>query len=45
MPIPLDKLDWLQNLLVKTGNLSTKIDVKAIVDDGPRQQALAQVGK
>ncbi len=45
MPIPLDKLDWLQDLLVKTGNLSTKIDVKTIVDDGPRQKALAEVGK
>jgi NitT/TauT family transport system substrate-binding protein len=45
MPIPLDKLDWLQDLLVKTGNLTTKIDVKTIVDDGPRQRALAQVGK
>jgi NitT/TauT family transport system substrate-binding protein len=45
MPIPLEKLDWLQDLLVKTGNLSTKIDVKTIVDDGPRQEALAQVGK
>ncbi|HUC49047.1 MAG TPA: ABC transporter substrate-binding protein [Xanthobacteraceae bacterium] len=44
MPVPLDKLDWLQDLLVKTGNLSTKIDVKTIVDDGPRQEALAQVG-
>ena len=45
MPIPLEKLDWLQDLLVKTGNLSTKIDVKTIVDDGPRQEALAQIGK
>jgi NitT/TauT family transport system substrate-binding protein len=44
MPIPLEKLGWLQDLLVKTGNLSAKIDVKTIVDDGPRQQALAQVG-
>jgi NitT/TauT family transport system substrate-binding protein len=44
MPIPLEKLNWLQDLLVKTGNLSAKIDVKTIVDDGPRQQALAQVG-
>jgi NitT/TauT family transport system substrate-binding protein len=45
MPIPVDKLEWLQDLLVKTGNLTTKIDVKTIVDDGPRQEALAQVGK
>jgi NitT/TauT family transport system substrate-binding protein len=45
MPVPLEKLDWLQDLLVKTGNLATKIDVKTIVDDGPRQKALAQIGK
>ena len=30
---------------MKTGNLATKIDVKTIVDDGPRQKALAQIGK
>jgi NitT/TauT family transport system substrate-binding protein len=44
MPIPLEKLDWLQDLSVKTGNLSTKIDVKIILDDGPRQEALPQIG-
>jgi NitT/TauT family transport system substrate-binding protein len=45
MPVPAEKLDWLQDLLVKTGNLAQKIDVKTIIDDGPRQAALAQVGK
>jgi len=32
-------------LLVKTGNLAQKFDVKKMIDDGPRQEALARVGK
>ncbi|HEX4410801.1 MAG TPA: ABC transporter substrate-binding protein [Xanthobacteraceae bacterium] len=45
MPIPAEKLDWLQDLLVKTGNLAQKFDVKTMIDDGPRQEALALAGK
>jgi NitT/TauT family transport system substrate-binding protein len=43
MPIPLDKLNWMQNLLVKTGNLKKPIDIKAMVDDSVRQKALTLV--
>jgi len=45
MPIPVEQLDWLQDLLVKTGNLGQKFDVNKMIDDGPRQEALARVGK
>ena len=45
MPVPAEKLDWLQDLLVKTGNLAQKFDVTKMIDDGPRQEALARVGK
>jgi len=45
MPVPVEKLEWLQDLLVKTGNLAQKFDVSKIIDDGPRREALGLVGK
>jgi len=45
MPIPTDKLAWMQDLLLKTGNLEKKADLKALVDQAPLQKALAKVGK
>ena len=45
MPIPHDKLNWMQTLLVKTGNLNAPFDLAPMIDDGPRQKALAIVGK
>jgi NitT/TauT family transport system substrate-binding protein len=45
MPVPVEKLDWMQNLLVKTGNMAKTFDVRTMIADGPRQQALARVGK
>jgi NitT/TauT family transport system substrate-binding protein len=45
MPIPKDKLDWMQALLVKTGNLDHTFDLAPMIDDGARQQALARVGR
>ena len=45
MPIPLDKLNWMQDLLVKTGNLAKPFDLKTMIDAGAREKALALVGK
>ena len=45
MPIPRDKLDWMQALLVKTGNLDRTIDLGPMIDDSARQQALALAGR
>lgn len=44
MPLPKDKLDWLQALLVKTGNLAQPFDVARILDGSIRSEALARVG-
>jgi NitT/TauT family transport system substrate-binding protein len=45
MPIPMEKLAWMQELLIKTGNLPKAVDLKSLVDGGPRAKALAIVGK
>jgi ABC-type nitrate/sulfonate/bicarbonate transport system substrate-binding protein len=45
MPIPTDKLEWMQDLLIKTGNLEKKADLKTLVDDRPLKKAVAKVGK
>lgn len=45
MPIPMDKLDWMQNELVKTGSLAKPIDMSKIVDDSVRAKALKMIGK
>jgi NitT/TauT family transport system substrate-binding protein len=44
MPIAVDKLDWLQEQLVKTGNLSQPFDVGRMVNTEIRAQALARAG-
>ncbi len=45
MPVLAEKLDWMQNLLVKTGNMTKTFDVKTMIADGPLREALARVGK
>jgi NitT/TauT family transport system substrate-binding protein len=45
MPIPREKLAWMQDLLIKTGNMKTANDLAKITDDGPRTAALALVKK
>ncbi|MDC7785079.1 ABC transporter substrate-binding protein [Rhodoplanes sp. TEM] len=45
MPIPVEKLTWMRDLLTKTGNLTKPVDVKAMVDEKPRARALELVGK
>jgi len=43
--IPMDKLDWMQNELVKTGNLQRPGDLTRIIDPSLRAKALELVGK
>jgi NitT/TauT family transport system substrate-binding protein len=43
--IPMDKLDWMQNELVKTGNLQRPGDLGKIADPTLRAKALELVGK
>lgn len=40
MPIPMDKIKWLQQLLVRTGNLAKPSSIAAAVDDHARTKAL-----
>jgi NitT/TauT family transport system substrate-binding protein len=44
MPIPMNKLAWLRDLLVTTGNLTKPIDLNAFVDPNIRTKAL-QISK
>ena len=45
MPIPMDKLAWMQELLIKTGNLTRPLDLAKMTDGEPREKALALAGK
>jgi NitT/TauT family transport system substrate-binding protein len=45
MPIPMDKLAWMRELLTKTGNLTKPLDLAKLTDDGPRAKALELAGK
>jgi NitT/TauT family transport system substrate-binding protein len=45
MPVPVDKLSWMRDLLLKTGNLKSSVDIKALTADEPRQAALKRVGE
>jgi NitT/TauT family transport system substrate-binding protein len=41
MPIPADKINWMRELLVKTGNLTAPVDVEKMIDGSVREKALA----
>src|SRR5262245_311359 len=43
--LPLDKLNWLQNELVRAGNLKAPIDLGKIVDTEIRAEAMKRTGK
>ena len=43
-PVPMDKLNWIQNLLVETGNLKAPYDLSKLVDTRLREAALAKAG-
>jgi NitT/TauT family transport system substrate-binding protein len=45
LPIPVEKLAWMQEQLVKTGNLSKPVDIGRMVDKSVREQALAKLGR
>ncbi|HTH97337.1 MAG TPA: ABC transporter substrate-binding protein [Stellaceae bacterium] len=45
MPIPVDRLAWMQDLLMKTGNLKVKQDLTKLVDNSARVEALGFVHK
>jgi len=43
--LPLDKLNWMQNELVKAGNLKAPIDLAKITDTGIRAEAAKRAGR
>ena len=43
--LPLDKLNWMQDELVKAGNLKTPIDLAKITEAGIRAEAATRVSK
>jgi NitT/TauT family transport system substrate-binding protein len=45
LKLPVEKLDWMQQLFVRTGNLKAPVDVKTLVAPAPREAALKLVGK
>ena len=45
MPVPAEKLAWMQDLLLKTKNLQTPNDLTKLIDNSARQQALTLVKK
>ena len=45
MPLPMKKLAWMEDLLVKTGNLKKPVDVTKLVVTEPRERALKLIGK
>ena len=44
MPVPADKLRWMQDLLVKTGNMDKPFDPARIIDTSARAKALGLIG-
>jgi NitT/TauT family transport system substrate-binding protein len=45
MPIPMERLDFMQKELVSAGSLARPIDLEKMVDKGAREQALALLPK
>jgi NitT/TauT family transport system substrate-binding protein len=45
VPLPMDKLSWMQDALVKAGNLKTPIDLAKITDASIRAEAEKRAGK
>jgi len=45
MPIPVDKLAWMQDLLIKTGNLPGTVDFTKLIDNSVRLDALKLAAK
>jgi NitT/TauT family transport system substrate-binding protein len=45
MALPRDKLQWMEEQLVKSGSLPHPYDIAKMIDPGPREKALALTGK
>ena len=45
MPVPMEKLTWMRDLLIKTGNLTKPVEIKTLVDERPRRRALELIAK
>lgn len=45
LPIPMDKIAWLQNELINLGKIKTAMDVNKLVDAKPREAALKLLEK
>jgi NitT/TauT family transport system substrate-binding protein len=43
--IPMDKIEWMRDRLVKDGQLSASFDIKTMIDPTIREQALAIAGR
>ncbi len=45
LPIPMAKIESMQQILLKAGITPKAVDIKSMVETGPREKALLQVGK
>jgi NitT/TauT family transport system substrate-binding protein len=45
VPVPLDKLAWMEDEMVKLGKLKKAVDIKTIVDSSIRDEAAKHAGK
>jgi NitT/TauT family transport system substrate-binding protein len=45
LPVPLDKLDFMQKQLVSSGSLTRPGDLEKVIDKGAREEALALLAK
>jgi hypothetical protein len=45
MPIPVEKLTWMRDLLIKTGNLTVPVEIAKLIDEAPRKRALELLAK
>lgn len=45
LALPRDKLDWMQQLLVRDGKLPKPIDIATVIDPSIRAKALAAIGR
>jgi hypothetical protein len=43
MPISEKRMDWMQNLFIKTGNMKTPVDLKKFIDVSVREKALTKL--
>jgi hypothetical protein len=45
LPLPSEKLEWIEAQLVKAGKLAQPLDLKTVIAPGYREKALKLVGK